>query len=126
MGDSGDSTLKVKNCSVSNSSGTNGWMAGGAALAGRSPRTAPSCSLRCSRAKSMSISRRNSTSTTDSPARLVDLTDSIPCTLRTASSIGRVMDRCIALGEAPCQRVITVSDGRSTSGIASISIRGMA
>ena len=66
------------------------------------------------------------TSISDRPARLVDLTDSTPWTFCTASSIGRVSDRWTALGDAPCQRVDTVSDGRSTSGRASISIRGMA
>jgi len=68
LGDSGDSTLNVKNCSVRNSSGTNDWIRGWLAFNGNVRRTDPSCSFRYRRANSISTPRRNSTATVDRPA----------------------------------------------------------
>ena len=51
---------------------------------------------------------------------------STPWHLAAASSMGRVSERCTALGEAPGQAVVMVSLGRSVAGIASRSRRGSA
>ena len=78
------------------------------------------------RAKSMSMSRRNPISTWLCPSLEVEVIFSTPCTRPAASSTGRVMARWIASGEAPFHRVDTVRVGRSTSGMASIFSLGRA
>ena len=125
LGESDDSRLKVKKSSVRNSSGTKGMICGCVAPSGRLRRTSPNCSFKSRRAKSMLTSRRKEISTVELPARLVDSIFWTPWTSCTASSMGIVMARCTACGEAPFQPVVTVRVGRLTSGTASIFKRGI-
>ncbi len=105
-------------CCSRNSRGTYG-MTRGVTLAGSSSRSPASRSDSSSRAKSMSVSRSNSTWMFALPACDVDVIFSTPATCWISPSSGDVTNASTASGEEPGQSVCTDSCGSCVSGSSS-------